>query len=98
MFICNIYFLYYKFFLGYDNCGCYFGRFSSEFKGICWDFNSQFLYLYVMVWIYYEQILVKRIDSYRYSLIIYIIIIMEFIFFFVGDLLFFCYCGYRNFL
>lgn len=72
MFICNIYFLYYKFFLGYDNCGCYFGRFSLEFKGICWDFNSQFLYLYVMVWIYYEQILVKRIDSYKYSLIIYI--------------------------
>lgn len=60
------------FFLGNDNCGCYFSRFSSEFKGICWDFNSQFLYLYVIVWIYYEQILVKRIDSYKYSLIIYI--------------------------
>lgn len=74
MFICNIYFLYYKFFLGYDNCGCYFGRFSSEFKGICWDFNSQlnFLYLYIIVWIYYEQILVKRIEKYKYSLIIYI--------------------------
>lgn len=38
LYICNNYF-YIIIFLGNDNCGCYFSRFSSEFKGICWDFN-----------------------------------------------------------